>query len=87
VADTVTIIGPLTAPHPIEACYGSATHCHWHDIDEPGDAYRVCFECKHAFRSAAELLAEHSKHLAEFGQEPETDPEQVYTCPLCIHDF
>jgi hypothetical protein len=86
-ADTMTITGPLTAPHPPETCYGSASHCHWHHVDEPGDAFRVCFECRHAYLSAAELLAGHNKVLAELGMSPETDEERVHCCAHCAHDW
>lgn len=58
--------GAITTPHPPEACYGSHLHCYWHDVDEPAEmVYRVCGECKHAFVTADELLAEHNRVLAE----------------------
>lgn len=82
------IAGPIDVPHPIEACYGSRLHCWSHDIDEPDlPWYRACFECKHVYRTAAELLAEHNKVLAQYDVEPETDAADIYTCPLCTHDF
>jgi hypothetical protein len=81
------ICGPLAAEHPIEVCYGSELHCLWHEVDEPREGFRYCLECAHMFATASELLAEHNKHLAEFGIEPETDPDGVYCCPFCIHDW
>lgn len=51
------------------------------------DPYRACFECKHEFTTAAELLAAHNQHLSRYGREPETDPERVETCPACLHSF
>lgn len=82
------IAGPIADPHPADACYGSRLHCWSHDIDEPDSpCYRACFECKHVFRTAAQLLAGHNEHLAVYGCEPETDAGNVWTCPLCIHDF
>ena len=81
--------GPITEPHPIEECYGSKLHCWSHDVDEPDQpAYISCFECKHVYRSAEELVAEHNKHLDPAWNEPAvTDPELVHCCPLCIHDW
>ena len=73
--------------HGLEDCQAPGYHCYWHDVDEPGDAYRVCFECHHAYLSAADLLAEHNKVLASLGMEPETDVEQVFCCPCCTHNF
>jgi len=82
-------LGPVTAPHPIDACYGSPNHCWSHHVDEPWDASccRSCLECGHVFRDAAELLAAHNAILAELGEPPETDPARVFCCPHCIHDF
>jgi hypothetical protein len=91
------ITGPVAEPHPIEHCYGSRLHCWSHNADEPGEppvslypagGFPVlCFECKHVFRSPAELLAEDNKVLAAFGDAPETDVNRVYCCPLCAHDW
>jgi uncharacterized protein YqjF (DUF2071 family) len=86
-AETVAIAGPLAAPHPVEACYGSAIHCWAHNADEPGEAYRVCFECHHAYLSPADLLAAHNAVLAGMGLEAETDVERVLICPACSHNF
>jgi hypothetical protein len=76
------------AEHPVEACYGSPLHCHWHDRDEPGEPFRVCFECRHAFMSAAELLAGHNRQLARYPEiAPEADVAKVFCCPFCLHDW
>lgn len=77
----------LTTEHDPMACMGSLNHCYWHNVDEPGEPFKVCFECRHGFMTPAELLAGHNEHLAEFGQPPETDPQQVFCCPMCTHDF
>jgi hypothetical protein len=92
-----------TVKHPIEACYGSITHCFSHDVDEAARGYRICFECQHTFATADDLLAEHNRVLAELNQAvnpqgdpmweftepipPETEAEYVLCCPFCIHDF
>jgi hypothetical protein len=82
-ADTAT--GPHV--HGLEDCQAPGYHCYWHNADEPGDAFRVCFECHHAFLSAADLLAEHNKVLAGLGLEAETDVERVHCCPECSHNW
>jgi hypothetical protein len=86
-AETLAITGPLTAPHPPETCYGSHCHCYWHNVDEPGDAFRVCFECHHAYLSAADLLAAHNAVLAGMGLGAESVVERVLICPACSHNF
>lgn len=78
----------LTTEHDPTACYGSVSHCFWHDVDEPGEPYRVCYECRHAFMTEAELLAEHNRQLARYPElAPETDAARVFCCPFCIHDW
>lgn len=86
-ADTVTITGPLTTPHPPQTCYHSALHCYRHNADEPGDAFRVCFECHHAYLSPADLLAAHNAVLAGMGLEGEGDVGRVACCAVCGHDW
>lgn len=62
-------------------------HCWFHCVEPiPEDVFIVCLECGHAFTAEA-LLAGHNEHLAEFGGKPETDPDKVFACPECIHDF
>lgn len=58
------------------------------------DTFRVCGECWHAWTAEA-LLADHNAILDEIDKEHGpgnagahlTDPEKVFACPLCIHDF
>lgn len=50
-------------------------------------SYQVCFECKQEYPTAADLLDAWNAALAGFGLEPESDVEQVVTCPACVHDF
>ena len=55
-------------------------------------AHRVCGECFHVYGTAEELLTETNRTLSHYGPgmgpgRPITDPEQVYSCPLCAHDF
>jgi hypothetical protein len=67
--------------------------------------YRICYECKHVFQTAEELVAvfnatgrqsaeECNKWMAKEWDnwepvqfEPVDDAEQVFFCPLCMHDF
>jgi hypothetical protein len=81
------IAGPITTRHPVEACYGSMHHCYSHEVDEPFTGVRWCFECRHMFATAEELLAGHNRQLAGFGMPPETDVGQVHDCPWCLHAF
>jgi hypothetical protein len=68
---------------------GRWTWCHAHHRDEPdlpGD-YRSCGECGHVYRTEADLLAEHNDLAAEIDLTSATSGAEVYTCPLCAHDF
>jgi hypothetical protein len=65
--------------------------CYAHYRCEPlrdGD-YRICFECFHVFRTADELIAAHRAVLEQIGStlNPRTDPEAIFSCPECSHDF
>jgi hypothetical protein len=82
--------------HGLEDCQAPGYHCYWHNVDEPavpvslcpaGGFPVLCFECRHRYRAAAELLAEHNKVLASLGMPAETDVEQVHCCPACTHDW
>src|SRR5712671_4807396 len=65
------IAGPLADPHDAFTCYGSRNHCYGCDADEPDEpCYRACFECRHVWRTAEDLLAAHNEHLAVYA-EPE----------------
>jgi len=74
------------------------TFCFVHaayEPDLPGD-YRVCGECCHVYRTMWDLLlAElhfwrsgvmagwvHPLEVPPFG-----DPDRIFACPLCTHDF
>ena len=48
----------------------------------PDDAYRVCGECGHAWAREALIAADAEK----FNGSPR-NPETIYACPLCVHDF
>ena len=106
-ADRV-IAGPLAGQHDPETCYGSRLHCYCCHADEPDEpCFIACFECRHVWRTAEDLLIAHNKHLAVYADPeaaqvseafaalgvpvlpyvPEMNPQHVYCCPLCIHDF
>lgn len=56
----------------------------------PDEYYSVCGECGHVYVTAEELLEAENRLLFEMQvTKPPvvTDPEHVYTCPLCGHDF
>jgi hypothetical protein len=82
----------LVNPHePSEAC--GDTHCYWHHVDESDvGAYRVCFECKHVYRTAENLrqawATEIAPDLRDHGPDPDPPPaEEIWGCPYCAHDF
>ena len=78
----------LRGEHAAETCHGSQLHCFWHERDEPGEPWHVCFECKHNYLSAADLLAEHNRVLAEMGCDHRAiRAEAVFCCPFCLHDW
>ena len=69
----------------------------WHHGHEPipEGAYRVCGECGHCFATEADLSqadfdVRHKAYLAGFTDSYPTvlrSGEQIYSCPLCTHDF
>lgn len=78
-------------------------HCHGCDQDEPilagQPVYVLCIECGHAYRSSAELLAVWLEYelmvpagvREEWGigrvPVPPPDAHQIWSCPMCNHDF
>jgi hypothetical protein len=80
----------LVNPHePSEAC--GDTHCYWHHVDESDEgAYRVCFECKHVYRTAEALREAFMAEVApDLSAPPLTTPaaEEIWFCPMCAHDW
>lgn len=73
--------------HEITACYNSPLHCSWHNKDEPGKAYKVCFECKHAYQTIEELQETWMKESFITVTSPPENLSQIDFCPLCLHDF
>lgn len=67
--------------------------CYYHERDEPvpedGCVFRICGECFHLFRTAEDLMQQHSLELAKLKLERRTAPsvEAIYACPFCAHDF
>lgn len=87
---------PTTEPHqPDSDCrHGEWDHCYAHSVDEnAADAYQICGECFHVFRTADELVAATAQRIAEVSVGVEnpmsgpTDPEKIFACPHCAHDF
>jgi hypothetical protein len=48
--------------------------------------YRVCPECFHVYETAADLVAADQAAWAD-GPHPPRDPDKIYSCPECTHDF
>lgn len=75
-------------------------YCYIHGYEPiPLGYYMICGECYHCYVTPEELLEvynkegreahEHFRHLYEDNYEwmDLTDPNQVYFCPHCTHDF
>ena len=91
----------LVEPHPIhDACL--PVHCWEHDVDEiqTPTSYKRCFECKHVYQTAQDLIDAYNQVVAEmnadgarrYGAEheprpPRTSAEDIYFCQHCMHDF
>ncbi|MEV0616169.1 hypothetical protein AB0I81_22840 [Nonomuraea sp. NPDC050404] len=90
-------------PHePTDACTLVHCHTHNVDEPEY-DAYRVCGECSHVFPTAAALLADQAALVKRLNANPiadprspdappvlmeaATDPDTIWSCPHCAHDF
>lgn len=90
-AEQLTAISPapdLLNPHePSRAC--GDTHCYSHGTDEAAEGgWRVCFECKHVYRTAEELQREWAANAPpDIRGRPAPPVEQIYFCPLCMHDW
>jgi len=61
--------------------------------DQPGD-FLACGECSHVFRTAGDLVAEENNIRQRMGDvlpqlvDPLRDAlSQIYSCPLCTHDW
>lgn len=76
---------------PDDWCYG----CMRSEPIPPGGAYRICGECFHVYETADDLIriynAEGDRLADQHPEEPRspwvTDPEAIFFCPVCIHDF
>lgn len=65
-------------------------HCHWHEVDEPEEgAYGVCQECGHVYQTEQDLRDAYAESADWPGESTDSAPEanEIYFCPLCIHDF
>jgi hypothetical protein len=72
------------------------SYCFIHHEDEPvpQDCFLICYECKHVYRTPQDLVNEHNAAMDmihELGEKwtPVTVErvEDIYSCPVCIHDF
>jgi len=65
--------------------------CYFHGEEPiPEGAYRVCGECWHCYPTEKDLLDTYNTELARVNQEPDspvTNPDDIYFCPLCTHDW
>lgn len=72
-------------PHSVSArC--ATTHCHIHNVDEDDtDAYRVCIECGHVYKTPEHLLAAYREKAPDGA--PDRKPDEIFFCQECLHDF
>ncbi len=79
----------VTLHNPSPACGGM--HCFSHHLDEPDEgAYRRCLECRHVYQAAEDLQRAWmaSAPPAILLLDEETPPvEEIFFCPLCLHDW
>lgn len=68
-----------TDPRDTDTHTWCALHCELEEIRE-GDF--VCGECWHRFRGPEDVVATNNAHWRE-----EKTFEEIFSCPLCIHDF
>ena len=65
-------------------------YCAIHDRQEAGTGFKFCFECGHTYATEKELIDEYNASGERKG-EPDlwraTNVENIYFCPLCLHDF
>jgi len=83
---------PVNPHNPTDECWPA--HCFFHHVDEPDDgAYRVCFECKHVYRTAEALREAWAEVAVDAGVTRlalhviAPPAEEIYGCPYCCHDF
>lgn len=86
-------VGMVTTRH---YCYGCAKS----EIQYP-HTFRVCFECKHVYETAKDLIDMYNKegrrvHAKTFREEggfemgewkDKTKVKDIHFCPVCLHDF
>lgn len=80
---------------PTDACLPD--HCHWHNVDEPGDGYILCPECGHLYRTARELRRAYRRQVLRPGfsvpllwrlwRALTIRASRITFCQECIHDF
>lgn len=80
----------------------TTTLCVIHNKHERASRYyRICFECGHMYRHAADIVNENAALIQSLNKEfdpewygddykamiPEVDVDKIYSCPFCMHDF
>lgn len=53
----------------------------------PPNAYRVCLECGHCYVTRDDLVAAVNELLGRIGVAAVDTGNEIYTCPMCNHDF
>lgn len=76
--------GPCSAHHELDlrGIGPGADLCFFHGYEPmPEDNFRTCGECGHYWTRDG-LIAQDAKLSGE-----RRDPERIFSCPLCVHDF
>ncbi len=68
----------------------NTSKCSIHEVDEDAtDAYKVCMECGHVYKTEDELLMRHNEMLHSMAKEQveQLDNHLRGFCGWCLHDF
>jgi hypothetical protein len=79
--------------HANDFCWG----CVQNEPAPEGGAYRICGECGHVYGTPEDLVREDYELWVEISYTnpeflagsnvPTRPPEEIYSCPICTHDF
>lgn len=75
--------------------YDWCASCNRHETALEGDVYKYCLECGHIWKTAQELVEAYNREVDAINSADGTGlvatyvetADQVYFCPLCLHDF
>lgn len=65
-------------------------YCFWHGPESWEEAWRVCFECHHVFRSPRQLRLDHLREMWKLSPRIWLYwllRRDIPSCPYCTHNF